>query len=431
MKKSNNPRRKNRRIVVPAQLQLKILNEFHDNPLSGHLGRNKTLNRVIDKFFWFNMREQVEIYVAACIKCQTRKRHVKTRQRLKHAETSRPFEMLGIDVAGPFTITKKGNKYIITAICYFSKYCITAAVKDFTAFTTAKFIFEQIICKFGIVAKILTDQGANFEAELTQHLCQFLKIDKLRCTSYHPKAAGEVERFNKTLKSMLSCYVNENHSDWDLFLQQVTFAYNTAVQESTRLSPFRIVYGREENGLGNLVNEANRNLTPNSYVDLLIKNQERTNRLVKQNIQKSHQVQDAHYKVKNPFAYKVNEKVLVTNEVTKVGLTKKFTDKYRGPYTILAIRDDTYTVKETSTGKVLNIHYDRLIPYNDPMQPTTKQTRNSNNVAEKNSTYSSGTISATEPSSNSAKNAGYNLRQRKIKPSHFIPHGGRDVTVCK
>jgi hypothetical protein len=123
--------------------------------------------------------------------------------------------MIGIDVAGPLTRTKDGNLYIIAATCYFSKYAITKATKDFTAYTTAKFIFEDIICKYGHVEIILTDQGRNFEADLIRELCKLLGVEKLRTTSYHPKAAGEIERFNKSIKTMIACYVNQFHDDWD------------------------------------------------------------------------------------------------------------------------------------------------------------------------------------------------------------------------
>ena len=79
------------------------------------------------------------------------------------------------------------------------------------------------------MSKIITDQGPNFEANLLKELCKFLKIEKLRTTAYHPQCNGEVERQNRTLKSILAKYVNSNHTDWDLYLNSTLFVYNPPV----------------------------------------------------------------------------------------------------------------------------------------------------------------------------------------------------------
>jgi hypothetical protein len=365
-KKSFNPHKNNRRIVLPKHLHNEIMSALHDPPLSGHLGRNKTLNRINSRFYWDKMKDDIFEYVDSCIKCQTIKRKPNRRAQLQHIKASKPFQILGIDVSGPFTTTNAGNTYIITAICYFSKFCISKAIKDFTATTTAKFIFEEIICKYGVPEQILTDQGRNFEAELIKHLCLFLGVDKLRTTSYHAKANGEVERFNKTLKTMLATYVNNHHRDWDIFLQQVVFAYNTSTQESTRLSPFKIVFGHDDTQLIDLKQsyQHEKEITPNSYVDLLIKTQKETNKLVEQNITKAHQKQDKNYSVSNKKQYKRSDLVLLNNETMKVGQTKKFVEKYKGPFQIEAIQENNYRIRNVANGKIQYVHYDRLQPYN-------------------------------------------------------------------
>ena len=56
---------------------------------------------------------------------------------------------------------------------------------------------------------------------------------------------GMVERFNRTLLSMLSMYVDQNHHDWDKWLSQVVFAYRTSVHSTTGVSPFEIIHGRK------------------------------------------------------------------------------------------------------------------------------------------------------------------------------------------
>jgi hypothetical protein len=119
--------------------------------------------------------------------------------------------------------------------------------------------------------KIITDQGKNFEANLMKVLCQNLKIEKLRSSPYHPMANGEVERQNKTLKSMLACYVNNNHTDWDQYLQPVAFAYNTTVHSTTGVAPYKILFGTCEKNVGD-IHFSNKNVnSPINQADYLDK----------------------------------------------------------------------------------------------------------------------------------------------------------------
>jgi hypothetical protein len=97
---------------------------------------------------------------------------------------------------------------------------------------------------------------------------------------------------------------------------------------------------------------------------------------VKANINKAQQKQDKYYKSSNKYTYAVNDLVLVTNEVMKVGQTKKFVEKFRGPYKITRIIDNDYMLLELATNKSINVHYDRLKPFKQ--RPTPKQSSKQN-----------------------------------------------------
>ena len=99
--------------------------------------------------------------------------------------------------------------------------------------------------RHGAPQSLLTDQGKNFESKLIAELCDLLQIDKRHTTAYHPQCDGQVERFNRTLTTMLSMYVEKNQKDWDRWLPQVLLAYRSSVHESTGATPFALLYGRE------------------------------------------------------------------------------------------------------------------------------------------------------------------------------------------
>ena len=73
-------------------------------------------------------------------------------------ELKAPFQRIGIDIVGPLTITKKGNRYIVTAIDYFTKWLIAKAIKEATAKIVSKFIYEKIICEHGCPQVLQSDR---------------------------------------------------------------------------------------------------------------------------------------------------------------------------------------------------------------------------------------------------------------------------------
>ena len=63
-------------------------------------------------------------------------------------------------------------------------------------------------------------------------------------SAYHPQSNGLDERFNQTLQKQLLKFVGERQDTWDEYLDDVLFAYRVSVQDSTKYSPFFLVYGR-------------------------------------------------------------------------------------------------------------------------------------------------------------------------------------------
>ncbi|XP_061191689.1 uncharacterized protein LOC133199898 [Saccostrea echinata] len=113
------------------------------------------------------------------------------------------------------------------------------------ALTVAEMIVEQFITRFGVPEVIHSDQGRQYESRLFKELCNILGIHRTRTTAFHPKSDGMVERFNKTLATMLTAYVADHQHDWDKHLPYVLMAYRSAVHESTGYTPNMLMLGRE------------------------------------------------------------------------------------------------------------------------------------------------------------------------------------------
>jgi hypothetical protein len=158
--------------------------------------------------------------------------------------THSPFYQVGIDFVGPLPVTANGNKYIIVAIDYLTKWPEARPVPQATAEETIKFIYEEIICHHGCPQKILTDRGTHFNNQLVDGLMNYFEIKHLLSTPYHPQTNGLVERFNRTLCESLAKLVTKVDT-WDEYVSPVLFAYRTSKNSTTKISPFYLVYGRQ------------------------------------------------------------------------------------------------------------------------------------------------------------------------------------------
>ena len=117
-------------------------------------------------------------------------------------------------------------------------------MKDQTEHTVARCLVHKIITKYGAPQHVLTNRGTNFLSNLVNEICILFKIKQMRTTAYHPQTDGLVERFNRTLIDMLTCYVVDEPEQWERFLPYVTFAYNTVVQSTLQEYPFFLFFGR-------------------------------------------------------------------------------------------------------------------------------------------------------------------------------------------
>ena len=156
-----------------------------------------------------------------------------------------PSQQIGMDLLGPFPPSTSGNRWIIVATDYLTQYAETKALPSGTAVEVAKFFVESILLRHGAPEVLITDRGSSFLAQLTQEILRLSHTSHRRTTAYHPQTNGLTERLNKTIAEMISMYVDVEHKTWDEALSYVTFAYNTAVQETTGLTPLELLHGRK------------------------------------------------------------------------------------------------------------------------------------------------------------------------------------------
>ena len=194
------PSRVQYQLVVPPKLRSQVFKEIHEGVMGGHLGEEKTLQKLKDRFYWPGHWKSVQEWCHTCPACsQCKTPTPKNLAPLQSVTVSSPMQMVAMDILGPLPVTLAGNKYILVAADYFSKWIEAYAIPNQEATTIARKLLDEMFCRFALPEKLHSDQGRQFEAEVTTQLCQFLQIEKTRTTPYHPQSDGLVER-------LIECY---------------------------------------------------------------------------------------------------------------------------------------------------------------------------------------------------------------------------------
>src|SRR6266511_3985599 len=149
--------------------------------------------------------------------------------------------MIGIDIVGPLSQTEDGYRYIVVAIDYFSRWPKTRPLIHANAWQVAKFIYKEIICRFGAPRILQSDRRIHFVNKVIQKLTDKFQIWHSLSSPYHPQSNRLLEHFNRTLCERLA-KVAETINDWDTYIQPVLFSYQTRKFRVTGQPLFTIVY---------------------------------------------------------------------------------------------------------------------------------------------------------------------------------------------
>ena len=103
-----------------------------------------------------------------------------------------PFQKWGLDFVRPFKplAMRTGNRYVIVAPDYCTKWVEAKALRDNTAASTSKFLYEYIWCRYGCPIELISDQGEHFLRQVVESLTTFYAVVHKRNTPYYPHANG-------------------------------------------------------------------------------------------------------------------------------------------------------------------------------------------------------------------------------------------------
>nr|GEV99896.1 reverse transcriptase domain-containing protein [Tanacetum cinerariifolium] len=199
------------RRCVYGQEAADILTACHNGPTGGHHGANLIANKVFDFGFYWST-----IY--------------------------RDAHDLGIDFMGPFP-SSKGNKYILVAVDYLSKWVEAKALLTNDTRVVMNFL-KSLFAQIGTPRAIISDRGTHFCNDQFAKFMFSYEVTHRLSTAYHPQTSGQVEVSNRGLKCILERTIGENRASWSDKLDGALWAFRTTFKTPIGCTPYKLVYGK-------------------------------------------------------------------------------------------------------------------------------------------------------------------------------------------
>ncbi|KAJ8454791.1 hypothetical protein ONZ51_g12825 [Trametes cubensis] len=221
-------------VVVSEGRRMGLVASAHNT--TGHRGRDATFKILQERYYWPNMYDDVDWFVASCNACQFLS---KKRALVPISPTSSPsvFRRFVCD-----TVHMPGGTFLLHASCATSKWPEARFAKKNNSKVWARFIYEDIICRFGCTPLLVCDGGAEFKGAVEEILVRY-NIPVVLSSPYHPEGNGIAERDGQTLvNAILRSCAGKTH-DWHKYLHAGLLAVRTTTSRSTGFTPYFLTYG--------------------------------------------------------------------------------------------------------------------------------------------------------------------------------------------
>nr|GEY03100.1 reverse transcriptase domain-containing protein [Tanacetum cinerariifolium] len=266
---------------------------------------------------------------------------------------------------------KKGNKYILVAVDYLSKWVKPKALPTNDARVVVKFL-KSLFSWFGTPKATISDRGTHFCNDQVAKVMSKYGVMHHLSTAYHPQTSGQVEVTNRGLKRILKRMVGENRASWTDKLNDALWAFRTAFKTPIGCTPYRLVYGKschlplelEHKSYWDL-KHANFDLkTMGDHCKLQLNQQHELQDQAYENLliykERTKKLHDS--KIKNHI-FNVGDQVLLFNSHLKI-FSRKHKTRWSGPFTITEVYPYGTTKLAHADGSNFKVNCHRLKHYN-------------------------------------------------------------------
>ena len=156
------------------------------------------------EYYWPTMKQDAKNYVKRYDQCQRYALIPRVPSKALNSVTSPwSFAQWGMDIVDLLPIATTQKKFMLVAIDYFNKWVEAESYASIKDKDVSKFVWENIVCQFGVTRAIVVDNGPQFDSIVFQTFCSKLNIKNLYSTPHYPQSNGPTEATNKTLLNAL------------------------------------------------------------------------------------------------------------------------------------------------------------------------------------------------------------------------------------
>jgi len=300
------------------------MKHYHDNPMGGHLSKDKLLPTLKKRFYWNNMDRYVQEYTRRCNLCALIKSNANINHGLLRPITvTRPFQLVGVDIAIMRT-SGTGYKYILVTIDYFTNWVEAIPMKNQTADECIKAFFKSVISRHGCPEEIMSDSGTQFLSGDFKVFCDNYNIKQRQSSPNSHQANGKIEKFVRFLKQALALITPQD--------------VNMSVQRDNL---------RPKHNTNNVSYQKQLTLRLQEAYETLIKHKEKEQKKYKRYYDKSHK----------DVQYNIGEQVLILYDSPAKG---PLMPRWEGPFTIIQ-KVNSVIYRLENEDKITTAHVQRMV----------------------------------------------------------------------
>lgn len=229
--------------LPPASDRELIVKQIHDK---AHFGYDKTLGAIKQRYYWPKMNTEIRRICRECLICQTSKASNTNATPPMGAQkpVEYPWQFVTLDYVGPLPPSGKNrHTCLLVATDVFSKFVLVQTFREAKASSLADFVENVIFRLFGVPEVVLTDNGSQFVSKQFKKLLESYHVSHWLTPAYHPQV-NNTERVNRVITTAIRATLKKEHKHWADNIQEIANAIRNAVHESTKYSPYFIVFGR-------------------------------------------------------------------------------------------------------------------------------------------------------------------------------------------
>ncbi|XP_071709193.1 uncharacterized protein [Rutidosis leptorrhynchoides] len=334
------------RCLNPIQAE-SIIQEVHEGMYALHSGHKTVVSKIMRLgYYWPSMYRDATKVIR---KCQSYQLHAPVSKAPRHpmipVVTPWPFCKWAIDLVGPFPAGPGGVKFLVVAIAYFTKWVEAKPLKTISGKQIRNFVWENIVCQFGIPNEIFSDNGTQFEGNPFSDWCQELNIKQTFISVAHPQANGQCEVTNRDIGLGIKARLRLCRRGWIDELLNVLWVHHTTPKGVTNETPFSLMYGSEAVILAEInvptMQIASFDESSNSEElreNLNLVEERREMAAIKEAINKK-RIASYYNKRVQPFSFQLDDLVWRKNEASRAEDTGKLRPKWEGQYKVIGVSD--------------------------------------------------------------------------------------------